>query len=73
MNWGKAVSFRWAERESDGGEVRDGEREGLELEREERARDSEMVAIAKKTKNKNWELGMWDWDLYVIIKQTYKY
>lgn len=48
MNWGKAVSFRCAERESDGGEVRDGEREGLRLEREERARDSERVAIGKK-------------------------
>lgn len=52
MNWGKAVSFRWAERESDSGEVRDGEREGLGLEREERARDSEMVAIGKKQKTK---------------------
>lgn len=50
MNWGKAVSFRCAERESDGGEVRDGEREGLRLEREERARDSERVAIGKKKK-----------------------
>lgn len=51
MNWGKAVSFRCAERESDGGEVRYGEREGLRLEREERARDSDTVAIEKKKKN----------------------
>ena len=50
MNWGKAVSFRCAERESDGGEVRYGEREGLRLEREERARDSDTVAIEKKKK-----------------------
>ncbi len=49
MNCGKAVRFRRTERESGGGDVRDSERDGLRLEREERARDSAMVAIEKMT------------------------
>jgi hypothetical protein len=49
VNCGKAVRFRRTERESGGGDVRDSERDGLRLEREERARDSAMVAIEKMT------------------------